>query len=424
MKSTRTNMLKNLRNRLLLINLISLTLVITVAFSIIYINFYNRAQSEIEKTLSAVPRGVNENFMFSSVDGRMILTPGETIGVTGVTLRGASRLPADYSKSFVVNIGPDEATIFSMLDIDLDEYTAAIEVVLANDDVAGEVDIAAHTWRYSLEPSLSPFSPYSHSIVFLDIEDDKRSLAALAASLFVIGIIAVGVILLVSLMLANRAIRPVEESIARQRRFIADASHELKTPIAVIAANAEAMPGQSQWTENIAAEADRMSALVENLLDLARADEKPAENTSFDLAEAVREEAERVEAFLFEKDVTFEIDAQDAIINTDRKKLQTILSILLENAVKYTSEGGRVTLKITKEKVSVANTGPYIPPEDIAHIFDRFFRADPSRNSDTGGHGIGLSIASEMARSLGLTLSAASAPRSDGGAINTFTLSL
>ena len=155
---------------------------------------------------------------------------------------------------------------------------------------------------------------------------------------------------------------------------------------------------------------------------------------------AVREEANRVEAFLFEKNIAFLFELpvvlpdESIIIRSDRTKVQSVISVLLENAVKYTPDGGRVTLTIDKANepkrpkgslyVSVANTGEYIPPEDLAHIFDRFFRTDRSRNSETGGHGIGLSIAKEIARSLGGELTAASVPRADGGAINTFKLYL
>ncbi|MCL2112277.1 MAG: HAMP domain-containing histidine kinase [Clostridiales bacterium] len=238
--------------------------------------------------------------------------------------------------------------------------------------------------------------------------------------------------------------------------------------------------------ENIADEAGRMSELVDNLLALAKAEEKQATVESFDLVAAVCEEADRVEAFLFEKGVAFGFEmrgsdgglggsrvtavgeasawiasgsdggtvgaSETLTVRTDRAKVQAALSVLLENAVKYTPPGGRVTIAIgggaenlarngsgsgrhkgaavdrmdsvkrVGAYVSVSNTGPYIPPDDLEHIFDRFFRSDPSRSSETGGHGIGLSIAKELARSIGGDLTAASTPQADGEAVNTFTL--
>ena len=482
--------LKKLRNRLLLVNLISLTLVIAIAFSIIYINFYSRAQNEIEKSLALIPRGVLENVMLSQqrIDPveTIIATAGGGIVVgSAITISGEPHIPVDYSKSFVANIMENgEIAVFSILELDNDDYAGAIETALMLGKPSGVVLISGHAWRYSLEQGASfsrpaALPPYQSSIVFLDVDDTYRRLGELALSLLVIGIVAVGAILLVSLLIANRAIRPVEESMARQRRFVADASHELKTPIAVIAANAEAAKGAvcetdnnmmipadlaahtdcggeeagkadvSRWIDNITDETNRMGSLVENLLTLAKAGERRADKASFDLVRAVCDEADRVEAFMFEKNISFNIDLmapQETFMSvcSDREKVQAVLSILLENAVKYTPENGCASIAIgngTGNKydqdvmkgsksnkhafyIEVSNTGEYIPPEDLVRIFDRFFRADRSRSSETGGHGLGLSIAKETARNLGGELTALSIPRADGGAINTFTLYL
>ena len=437
--------LKKLRNKLLMVNLISLSLVVAIAFSIIYINFYNRAQNEIEKAISSIPPGVLENVLLLRQSGSISLSLGQDTDNT-ITISGEPRLPVDYSKSFVINIMNDGSiTAFSMLDMDNDVYLGAIESVAENETASGYLTIADRTWRYNLEPG-SPFVSYQYSIVFLDVEDTNRGLGALAASLFVIGIISVVAILLISLHIANRAILPVEESITGQRRFVADASHELKTPIAIIAANAEAANNAvldaygdervkssdiSKWIGNIADEAQRMGGLVENLLVLAKAEEKRIDHEMFDLITSVYEETNRVEAFLFENNIEFVIDhPQNGALNvrSDRMKVKAALSVLLENAVKYTPIGGRVVVTVGNTKagayISVSNTGAFIPSENLSLIFERFYRSDPSRNSETGGHGIGLSIANEIARSLGGALTAVSVPRPEGGAVNTFTLLL
>ena len=474
--------LKKLRNRLLVVNLISLTLVVAVAFSIIYINFYNRTQNEIEKSLASIPRGVLENAMLSRQNNDAagtVITASEDGMVFGgsITINGGPRIPVDYSKSFVANIMEGgETTVFSMLDLDNEDYVGAIKTALTNGTPSGDVTIAGRSWRYSMDlgPAISrpgAFTAYQSSIVFLDVEDTNRRLGELALSLFVIGVVAVGAILLISLLVANRAIRPVEESMGRQRRFVADASHELKTPIAIIAANAEAakdavcetidnpmiFPGYgveaagkeevARWIDNITYEANRMGSLVENLLTLAKAGERRADNASFDLVGAVYEEADRVEAFLFEKNISFDIDLLSPpesfkSVCSDREKVQAVLSVLLENAVKYTPEDGCASIAVgngTGNKydqdvmkgaknnkhavyVEVSNTGEYIAPDDLERIFDRFFMADRSRNSEAGGHGLGLSIAKEIALSLGGELTAGSIQCADGSAINTFTL--
>jgi signal transduction histidine kinase len=356
-------------------------------------------------------------------------------------------MPIDYSKTIVVNITEEgETTTLSMLNMSEEDYSAAIETVLGAEAISGDIDIAGRPWRYSREQNMQPeesFSMYQYSIVFLDIDDMQNRLRALAMNFLVIGIFAIAVILLISALIANRAILPVEESMARQRRFVADASHELKTPIAVIAANAEAARdaalagtgiSTTHWIDNIVDETTRMEELVESLLNLAKTKEIRTVYTHFDLTAVACEEADRVEVILFERNITFDFvpyasQNESLIVRSDRAKVQAALSVLLENAVKYTPEKGRVVVSVGKKSVSsafvsVSNTGVYIPPEDISHIFERFYRADRSRNSDTGGHGIGLSLAKEIALSLGGELTASSVPHVDGGATNIFTLSI
>jgi signal transduction histidine kinase len=412
-------------------------------------------------------------------------------GSDNFTISGEPLIPVEYSKSIVVNITMEgDATVFSLLNIDKGTYSEAIKMALASGSASGELSFSGRSWRFIIEQEASPFAAYAYSIVYLDIDDTNKELRELAASLVVIGIIAIGAVSMISMLVANRAMRPVEESMARQRRFVADASHELKTPIAVIAANAEAASGAvyeadriitanndsdtdgsgfaanndgdaddagfvanndgdaddlgfvarnaaakpsdiSRWIDNIADEANRMNKLVENLLALAKSDEKPAERYSFDLVGAVCEEADRIEAFLFEKSISFNFEVKgnqengsSVTVVSDRTKVQAIVSVLLENAMKYTPTGGRVLLVIDKGSVAVSNTGEYIPPEKLDHLFDRFFRADLSRNSENGGHGIGLSIAKQFTDMLGARLAAESVPQAEGGAVNTFTLYL
>ena len=427
--------LKKLRNKLLLINLIGLTLIITISFSMIYINFYNRAQNEIRQTLNSIPRSVQENEILTSGYSVTSVTAGGH-GGDNLTIIGGGRLPVDYSKSFIVNISEEGyASIFSILNINEDSYLQAIESVLAAGSVTGVTELDGRYWAYDVKGGTGyQGSSYVLSIVFLDIHETNNNLNALLISLIIIGIIAVGVIFMISMLVSNRAIRPVEENMVRQRRFVADASHELKTPIAVIAANAEAAAGAeasgtAKWIGNISDEANRMNELVDSLLSLAKAEEKKVDKSEFDLISAVREETDRIEVFLFEKELTFnfETDAPDTepvMIVSDKAKIQAILSALLENAAKYTSPHGSVTVRAGRNSVSVSNTGAFIPAENLEHIFDRFYRIDPSRNSETGGHGIGLSIAKEIAGALGGDLKAESVPQNENEAINTFTLFL
>jgi signal transduction histidine kinase len=426
--------LKKLRNRLLIINLISLTLVVSIAFSIVYLNFYNRTQNELKDTLFSIPKSVQENAVIFSSDSGYV--HGEQGSRDDFTIRGGQRIPANYTKSFVVNITNDDSiTVFSMLDMKSEIYVHAIETVLTGRTPSGVISVDGSSWMYSVDRRADADAPYVLSMVFLNIDDANRWMGTLLVSLIIIGIVSVAAIVLISLYVSNRAIRPVEESMVRQRRFIADASHELKTPIAVISANAEAANGavdeteRSVWINNITDEASRMHELVESLLRLAKAEEKPTDLASFDLSLAINEEVDSIEVFLFEKDISINIEENTAPgesleIVSDKAKVQAVISVLLENALKYTPAGGKVLVTVCKDSVSISNTGEYITPEILEHLFDRFYRADSSRNSETGGHGIGLSIAKEIASAMGGELKAESVLKEEGAALNTFTFRL
>ena len=204
----------------------------------------------------------------------------------------------------------------------------------------------------------------------------------------------------------------LEETLDRQRRFVADASHELRTPLTSIHSYAQML---EEWAlrdpqigpESVAAikrESERMKGLIENLLELARGDEGMKLNLKDnDLTEVVEEAAESARASVNGK-VLIECPTPKQGVKPvsavfDRERLRQALSILLDNAVKYSPEGGRVTIRIAEENgsvgVEVADTGIGIPEDQIPHVFERFYRAEEARSTE--GLGLGLSIARQIA---------------------------
>ncbi|NLD52596.1 MAG: GHKL domain-containing protein [Clostridiales bacterium] len=236
---------------------------------------------------------------------------------------------------------------------------------------------------------------------------------------------ALGLFFLLAMLLSSHALRPAEIAWAQQQRFVSDASHELKTPLTVILANLdilESEQGGSQWLSAARAEGLIMKKLIENLLFLAHADEtrEIAEHDFVNLSNIVDEISLAFEAPAYEKGLTLNTDiAADQMMRGNADLLRQLLSILLDNAVKYTPEGGtiKVTLKKNMEKLAltVHNSGVHIPQEHLNHLFDRFYRMDPARSNAEGGHGLGLSIAAEIARQHGATLKAFSKPREGTG---------
>ena len=451
--------LKKLRNRLLLINIVSLTIVVVLSMSVVYLAIFRSVQNDIDERLRAIPPGVSENVRLWHGIRDATITPipsstafpiGGGLVVEGIIVDNGIRVPVDYDKSFVANVMPDgQITVFSLIELDDNEFMHAVQTAIAMDNDwskvraigAAPLFIKGESWNFKVVKSMTvpvEIAEYQTSIVFLNTEEELKGLRAMGLSLFVICAISILVILLLSYFFANRAITPVQASMDRQRRFVADASHELKTPITVISMNAEAAKGSTSGEEiannlmNIETETTRMDGLVRDLISLAREEEIKPVISAFDIAEALEEETGRVETVLFEKGINFTFQKPDTpvIVHTDRVKLRTIISIFLDNAVKYTESGGRVKAIVipgagkTHPQIVIENTGVFIPYEDLLHVFDRFYRADKSRNSDTGGHGMGLAIAKEIAGGLGKQLKAESSPHVDGGAINRFTIIL
>ena len=206
----------------------------------------------------------------------------------------------------------------------------------------------------------------------------------------------------------GRMIVPVQQSFERQKQFVWDASHEFKTPLAVISANAEVLAGEigeNEYLGYIQSEVRRTDRLVQNLLTLARMDKGTvtAQMARFDLSNALMEVALPFESTVFEAGRTLDTDIPEGVfVKGDREMLQQLTVILLSNALKYSGEGGTIKLSLSQKghgcRISVYNTGPGIAPENLERIFDRFYREDLSHSSEVAGNGLGLAIARNIAQ--------------------------
>lgn len=250
--------------------------------------------------------------------------------------------------------------------------------------------------------------------VFLYTAQARNSVLRVALLSGLAGAVAWGLMLLLVMFLSKKAIEPIAENMEKQKRFITDAGHELKTPLAIILANTEAMElrqGESKYSRNIREQVRRLSGLTQNLLTLARADEAAAlRMETLDLgalaAESLRPFLEGAEL----KGIRVDSELPEGVtVSADRGQLGQLLSILLDNAVKYTPEGGAIALRLRREgkavlelRNTVADTAT--PPE---RFFDRFYRADEARTQKNGGFGIGLSAARAIAEAHKGSLTAA-----------------
>ena len=217
-------------------------------------------------------------------------------------------------------------------------------------------------------------------------------------------------------LLSGRAIRPIANNIERQKRFITDASHELKTPLTSISTSVDVIEmehGEDDWTENIKKQTGRMSKLVSELVTLSRLDEEiPLPNKEqFSLSNAAWEIVEVYRAQAKAQEKQFSVEIQENVMMVGEKAaIQQMLSVLLDNAVRYSDPKGEIRFSISKKRnkaqIEVFNTCNYEKAPDVNRLFDRFYRPDSSRSTETGGTGVGLAIAKTVAETHGGTIRA------------------
>ncbi len=250
--------------------------------------------------------------------------------------------------------------------------------------------------------------------LMVSCESDQISSSQLMLILSAIGILSIVVLLCFCYYLSGRAIKPIEESWRQQQQFLHDASHELKTPLAVIATNVDAVRrcpndtvrAQDKFLAYIADEAKDMRTLVNDMLTLAKGD-TPARDrvmVTFSLSDTVEEAGLLMEANALDAGILLDTQVEEGIeLIGNPDDIKHLLLILLDNALKNTFEGGQIELALSKVKndvlITCKNTGRGIPAAELQNIFRRFYRVDPSRARLTGGSGLGLSIAQRIVES-------------------------
>lgn len=243
----------------------------------------------------------------------------------------------------------------------------------------------------------------SRRMVVLDARLEHMAARGVLRTTALVAAMACALLSAAAWLLIGRMVKPVQEAFERQKQFVWDASHEFKTPLAVISANAEVLSGEigkNEYLGYIQSEVRRTDRLVQNLLTLARMDKGAvtAKIAHVDLSNALMEVTLPFESTVFEAGRILETDIPDGVfVKGDREMLQQLAVILLSNALKYSNEGGVIRLSLAQKghgcRFSVYNTGPGIAPENLERIFDRFYREDLSHNSEIAGNGLGLAIA-------------------------------
>lgn len=252
--------------------------------------------------------------------------------------------------------------------------------------------------------------------VFLDCHQELTSVYAVAGLSLLAMVVCVALVFILVVIYSRRAVEPVAQASARQKQFITDASHELKTPLTVITTSLKVLEmetGTSKWIDKIRKQTEKLGELVNALVQLSRLDEdtSPLQMEEMNFSEVTEEVAKSFEDVMAEKGHILKLQIEEGIVcRGDSHGIRQLLSILLDNSVKYAVGETPVTVTLERHKkdicLQVENETAPISEEELSKIFDRFYRVDKARGSKTGGFGIGLSLARSIVEGHGGSIKA------------------
>lgn len=424
-------MFKALRNKLLITNIIIIAALMIGCLTAIQLVTYRSVRSDIEVRLDRSVNMCMQSVKKQNEPEHFNETPPDDPPARPQDKPPREPVQDRFSSDFSVYVDQDGDMIseFTNLNVDESDYTDAVKSILSASKEQGSVSLGTESWSYK-RVSFGD----GYIIAFAQDSAQKKILLNLGLLLIGIGILSIGLAFLISLYIANRSIKPIEESYNRQKRFVADASHELRTPLAAINANADLLlshpdstiADEKKWIIYIKDETERMTGLTNDLLYLAKSDADREEkvSSSVSLSDITESTILETEAAAFEKglELTYSVEPDITVI-ASQDRLKQLILILIDNALKYTPQKGKINISLVKEGskavMRVENTGEGIAADELPHIFDRFYRTDKSRARESGGSGLGLSIAKSICKSINADICAESIP----GKMTVFTVS-
>jgi len=390
-------MIRKLQRKFVLAAMLSLFIVLGLLIGLINILNYRTLVTEADETLSTLAE-IGENGSGGFTFGGKTAQDPRGSGTGHGRRREFSGERPYQSRYFSVTLSASGEVISSDLKnvVTVDEQTA--EEMAKAAAKKGRASGFSGDYRYLGTPQDD-----GTRWIFLNRE---RELSTFRTFLWTsVGISAAGFVMvfLLLLFLSARIVRPIAQSYEKQKQFITDAGHELKTPITIIRADTDVLEADlpdSEWIADIRTQTNRLSSLTNDLIYLSRMEEEGAgpQMLDFPLSDVVSDTAQPFQAVAKAQSKTFSADVQPMLsLHGDEKSIRKLVSILLDNAMKYSPDGGTVALSLKKTGrqtlLSVTNTAENMEKGDQDRLFDRFYRTDASRNSETGGFGLGLAIA-------------------------------
>jgi len=431
-------MIKKLRGKFILVNMISVSSILLIVLAVFFTSYYQKSmwnttffmENELDRAMGGssytnIKIGRQDDGNPPGSSG----SSGKTNSVNS-TANGAKKKnflfsvfglsgtkdpdgPGNFLPSVVFKTDSDGNVLTTNereLTVDAATSTALVTEALSSQDSSGSGYLKDYGLRYIIRTS----DDGSNYMIFADTNFEQSNIRTFLISCILIFVVAFILFLILSYFLARWTLAPVEKAWKQQSQFVADASHELKTPITVILANLnilgshkeDTIAKQSRWIENTREEAERMKQLIQDLLFLAKsdADITPVIMSRVDLSNCLEDRLLGFESVAFEKKVELESSIEKGLdVIGNEGQLKQLITILLDNAVKYAGQTGKVNAQArrTEDKavITVCNTGEPIPQDEISHIFERFYRTDKSRVHKEGGYGLGLSIADNIVKS-------------------------
>ncbi len=372
--------MKKLRNKTFILLFTIMTVFILILLFIFNFITYNREKNNVLDILNTISTTHND---FDYIINRPII-----LG----------------SLAYVVNIDDDYNIVniisYTNQNIDKDKLIRTTQMIIKEDK--------------QIKVGNLYFSEYSYlkndnTIIIVNNSDSKEIVINSFKESFIIFVLSLIIITYISIMLTKWLVKPVIESFEKQKEFIYDASHELKTPLAVILANAEMLesePKEKKWLNNIKSESERMSKLVTDLLELSRTEKGNIKLnfTEEDISKIFLKTILTFESLIYENNLKIDYKIKNDIkFKCNSDKMKQLLTILLDNAIKHSYKRSTIKVNLFKEKdniiLEVINNGKEIPKFERDKIFERFYKADKSRNRDDNRYGLGLAIANNIVKS-------------------------
>ena len=404
-------MIKKLRRRMILINMLLVGVVILSIITAVNINNYSNSLHMLERGMEQILDKQDRFFFKDNFE------PPEKEEKQKFDKHGFENdSPVQVSAFIIADTVNGEVTNVSENNVTMDDedLNSCVKTALSSGNHSGQ--ISEYALMYVVRSNAD-----GTKIIFASdssVTSSLRNSLLISAALFLGSLL---IIFLISLFLSGLAVKPVKKAWEQQKQFVADASHELKTPLTVILANNNIMmshkgstvENEKQWLESTQEEANHMKQLIEQMLFLAKSDAgtTKVQFSEVDFSELVEGAALNFEPVAFEKGILIDTQISPGIkLNGNATQLNQLVHILVDNAVKYADSDTTVTigLKIKNDRAEfwVNNFGNVITKEDMEHIFDRFYRAEKSRT--TKGYGLGLSIAQRIVQDMNGKLSVTS----------------